>query len=160
MNKYTVSEANQHKMKLVQMGADVHMVNGKMVYVNFKLNSDIEISYSYNINHHNKYFLERITPYPLSIKEFDCADDVVEVIKIDHLQYLNAIKSHNIDRFISVNKDLHKTIKSFEDLYLYYNIPCEYIIKIQEHIGEINAIVTEVKEHADRVFFDKEPENL
>jgi len=100
MNKYVQSETNQHVMKLIQMGADVTVVSGQMVYVSFDINDEIKVSYVYNINKKNRYFLERIRPYPISVKEFETAEDICNIIKIDVEQFRNAVKSHNIHDFI------------------------------------------------------------
>ncbi len=160
MDKYINSETSQHIMKLIQLGANVQVVSGKMVYVKFVLEHDLEVSYVYHINKNKKYFLERIKPYPLSLREFDSASDVIETIKIDFNQYTNAVKSHNIQKFVKINKDLHETIKAFEDLFLYYNIPTELISKIETSIGEIRNYITKSSTECNRVYFDKDPENI
>nr|HPJ24259.1 hypothetical protein [Bacillota bacterium] len=81
MNKYVDSETNQHVMKLVQMGANVTVVSSQMVYVSFDITEDVKVSYVYNINKKNKYFLERIRPYPLPVRVFDSAEDICNIIK-------------------------------------------------------------------------------
>jgi len=160
MNKYIDSEAKQHLMKLVQFGAEVQVVSSKMVYVKFNLEQNIEVAYVYNINKRNKYFLERIKPYPIIIKEFDTDREVIDIIKIDYTQFANAVKSHNIHEFVQANKALHQTIKSFEDLFLYYNIPHDVITKIDKNIKEIQDTIKETVSKCNRVFFDKDPENI
>lgn len=160
MDKYVNSEVNQHLMKLLQLGANVQVVSGKMIYVKFTLDHDVTVAYVYNINKHNKYFLERIKPYPLPIKEFDSADDVIEIIRIDVEQFKNACNSHNIREFISISKDLHQTIKSFEDLFLYYNIPAECINSLGTSLEKIKEIIKKASTDSNRLFFEKEPENL
>ncbi len=160
MNKYVISETSQHVMKLRQLGASVKVVPSQMIYVAFKFNDDIEVEYVYNINKHNKYFLERIKPYPIPIKEFDTADDIVAIIAIDIDQFKSAVKSHKICDFININKDLHKSMMSFEDLFLYYNVPTKYVTKIKENIIEIDEIIKEATQESKRIFFGKEPENL
>jgi len=160
MDKYVNSETSQHIMKLIQLGANVQVVSGKMVYVKFVLAQDVEVAYVYHINKKNKYYLERIKPYPLPLKEFNSSSEVIETIKIDYDQYSNAVKSHNINKFVEVNKNLHHTIKSFEDLFLYYNIPHELIKKIDTSITEIQTLIDNSSTECNRVFFDKEPETL
>lgn len=152
-------ETSHNHMSLVQLGADVEIINGKMCYVKFLIN-DLEISYIYHINKTGKYFLERIKPYPLPIKEFENEDDVLKIIKVDIKQFENATNSSNIDNFVAINRALNKTIKKFEDLFLYYNVPDyenEIIIKkIKEIQDEINKTANESK----RIFFEKEPLNI
>lgn len=160
MNKYVNSEVNQHLMKLLQLGANVQVVSGKLIFVKFKLNNDVEVAYVYNINKHNKYFLERLKPYKLPIREFDSAADVIDIIKIDVEQFKNACNSHKIRNFININKDLHHTIKSFEDLFLYYNIPTECVTQLEDSLNDIKETIKKAANESNRIFFDKDPENL
>ncbi|MCT4634518.1 MAG: hypothetical protein N4A76_17535 [Firmicutes bacterium] len=159
MRKYVNSEAVQHNMKLMQMGADVHQINSKMCYVSFEL-EDVKVAYVYNINSKGKYFLERIKPYPLPIKAFDKEDDIIKIIRIDIEQFNNAKKSKNIDDFIEINSTLNKTIKKFEDLFLYYNVPGFDVRQMKEAIEVIDNSIEEIKSKSERIYFKKEPDNL
>lgn len=159
MQKYINSEASQHEMKLRQLGAKVEKVSGKTLFVEFLVNG-VEISYTYNINKKGKYFLERIKPYPLPIKEFDTEDDVIDLIDIDIKQFSNAVKSKNIITFIEISKQLNRLNKEFEDLYLYYNIPKEKMRSIMGKLHAIHEEIIETKECCDRVFYGKDPENI
>ncbi|MGE5632216.1 MAG: hypothetical protein ACM3TR_14125 [Caulobacteraceae bacterium] len=159
MKKYIEAEASEHEMKLVQMGAKVEQINGKACYVKFKVDN-VSVEYVYNINTKGKYFLERIKPYPLPMREFENEADVVEIIGIDIRQFRNAVKSKCIDTFIGINKELNMTIKAFEDLFLYYKVPP---IKAEIIMGKIKEIQNEIKETqkiSERVFFEKEPDHL
>lgn len=156
---YVNVEASQHEMRLIQMGAKVEQVNSKMCYVKFLING-LPIEYVYNLNKKNKYFLERIKPYPLPVKSYDKVSDIVEVIEVDIKQFTNAVKSKNIESFAKINLELIDTIKKFEDLFLYYNVPGIQVELIMGKIHEIQDEIIKTKENAERVFFDKEPENL
>ena len=160
MNKYVESEANQHVMKLIQMGADVKIVPGKMVYVTFDIEQNIQLAYVYNLNRKNKFFLERIKPYPMPVREFNTPDAICEIIKIDVEQFRNAIKSHQIRKFIDINLEFHKLLLTFEDLFLYYNIKTETFAEIKGHLDAIHKTIHSAKESDDRVYFKKEPDNL
>jgi len=160
MNKYVQSETNQHVMKLIQMGANIKVVSSQMVYVSFDITEEIKVSYVYNINKKNKYFLERIKPYPISVKEFETADDICNIIKIDIEQFRNAAKSHNIYDFIKINYELHNNILSFEDLFLYYNIDSKTLKEIKTNIDNIHRAITSAKTSSERVYFGKEPDYL
>ncbi len=160
MNKYVQSETNQHVMKLIQLGADVTVVSSQMVYVSFDINEDIKVSYVYNINKKNKYFLERIKPYPLPVREFESAEDICNVIRIDIEQFKNAAHSKNIYEFIKTNKDFHKILLQFEDLFLYYNIEPETFTQLKADIDDVFKTIKTAKDKASRVFFEKDPDNL
>ena len=160
MNKYVESEANQHVMKLIQMGADVKIVSGQMVYVTFDLSEDIKVAYVYNLNRKNKFFLERIKPYPMPVREFDTPDAICEIIKIDVEQFKTASKSHNIRQFIDINMEFHNMLLTFEDLFLYYNVKSETFKDIKGHLDAIHNTILNAKESVDRVYFKKDPDNL
>ncbi|MDF2840894.1 MAG: hypothetical protein K0Q99_1666 [Clostridia bacterium] len=156
---YLNVEASQHEMRLIQMGAKVEQINSKMCYIKFVIEG-IPVEYVYNLNKKNKYFLERTKPYPLAVKAYENVADLVEVINVDIKQFKNVVKSKNIESFLAINKELISTIKKFEDLFLYYNVPTEEVELLKNKIGEIQQEIAKTKETAERVFFDKEPENL
>lgn len=159
MRKYINSQASQHEMKLLQMGAKVKQINSKMCYVSFAVDG-FKVAYVYNINAKNKFYLERVKPYPLANKEFDNEEDVVNNIEIDIKQFKNAAKSHNIHNFIRINQMLCKTIKEFEDLFLYFNVPQEEVEIICKEIDKIHNEIIKTKNSTERVFFEKDPEFL
>ena len=160
MNKYVDSETNQHVMKLVQMGANVTVVSSQMVYVSFDITEDVKVSYVYNINKKNKYFLERIRPYPLPVRVFDSAEDICNIIKIDIEQFKNAANSHNIYEFIQKSRNFHNIILMFEDLFLYYNVNPDIFKKLQDDIDDIYTTISDALKSSERVYFGKDPDNL
>lgn len=159
MRKFVNAEAMQHSMKLIQMGAKVQQINSKMCYVTFDI-GDVELEYVYNINSKGKYFLERIKPYPLPMKVYEREEDLIEIIDIDVEQFKNAQKSHNIEAFIDINSKLNQTIKKFEDLFLYYNVPEFEAEIIIQKINEIQDEIKKTKADSERVYFRKEPDNI
>lgn len=159
MRKLVNAEVLEHTMKLQQMGAKVSAINSKLCYVDFDL-SGFKLQYAYNINKKGNYFLERIKPYQLPLKEFESESDVVEIIGIDVEQFRNAIKSHHAGEFVDTGRTLINVLKKFEDLYLYYNIPTEQMNCLMGKLKELENEITEVKEKSERLYFKKEPENL
>lgn len=160
LKRYIISsEATKHSMKLTQMGASVKQVNGKLCYVTFDLGY-ITLEYAYNINAKGKYFLERIKPYPLPIKAYDNEDDVIDIIEIDVEQFRNAVNSSHVEDFILISNKLHETIKKFEDLFLYYNVPTEQVALLLKDVEEMNDTIQETKSKSVRVYTKKDPETL
>lgn len=159
MRKIISAEVLAQSMKLRQMGADITVINSKMCYVHFDI-SGFQLEYVYNVNARGNYFLERIKPYPLPLKEFDREDAVVEIIEIDLEQFKNAIKSHNINEFIDISRRMNQTIRKFEDLFLYYNVPAEETEIILQKLNEINAEIEKTTHIANRIYFKKNPDNL
>jgi hypothetical protein len=160
MNKYVHTETTVHSMILLQLGANIEIVSGKMVYVEFKLEKDVTVSYVYHINKKNRYFLERIKPYPLPIKEVESMKEVIEAIMVDYNQFKNAVNSNNIQRFIQTNKRLHKTMKELEDLFLYYNVDESMLVQYDKTIAELEEQIIKESKKAERVFYEKDPDNL
>tara|TARA_Y100000588_G_C13665295_1_gene673835 strand:- start:72 stop:554 length:483 start_codon:yes stop_codon:yes gene_type:complete len=159
MRKYLNAEIMQQSMKLKQMGADVTVINSKLCYIAFDL-SGFKVSYVYNVNKKNKYFLERIKPYPLPLREFDNEDDVIDIINIDLDQFRNAIKSHNIESFITIARKLDSVFHKFEDLFLYYNLPEDETKRLYDEILEMEKDIERIKESSERICYDKDPEYL
>ncbi len=159
MRKMINAEIMQQTLKLQQMGAKIKVINSKLCYVSFDI-SGFTIQYVYNVNSKGNYFLERIKPYPLPLKEFEDEQDVIDIIEIDIEQFKNALKSHNIEHFIEISRSLNHTLKKFEDLFLYYNIPGTEINNILEKIQVFEKDIEEVKGKSERLYFKKDPENL
>jgi hypothetical protein len=153
------AEALEHSMKLQQMGGKVNIINSKLCYVDFDI-SGFHIQYVYNINKKGNYFIERIKPYPLALKEFENEKDVVDIIAIDVEQFKNAIKSHHSPEFVDSGRAFVNVLKKFEDLYLYYNISTEDMEVMTEKIKDIELFISNVKKESKRVYFKKEPDNL
>ena len=64
VNTYS-TKGDSIEILLRQIGAtSITRVKGYIYFIKFKID-DIEITYTYNINHKNQYFLQRIEPYPL-----------------------------------------------------------------------------------------------
>jgi len=159
MKKFVDAEVMQHSFKLQQMGAKVNVINSKLCYIRFDV-SGFKIEYVYNVNTKGKYFLERIKPYPLAMKEFDREEDVIQIIEIDLSQFKSAIKSHNINSFIDISRKLNKTLKKFEDLFLYYNVPTEEVDSLMSNLNQFDSNIEEIKSKSKRLFFEKDPDNL
>ena len=159
MRQLINAEVMTQTIKLQQMGAKVHVIDSKLCYVNFDIGG-FQIQYVYNVNREGNYFLERIKPYPLPLKEFESEQDVVEIIDIDIEQFKNALKSHNIETFVTLNRELHRTMKKFEDLFLYYNVPGSDVQNMLEKIQKFELEMEELKHRTERLYFRKDPDNL
>lgn len=159
MRKLINAEVLEHSMKLQQMGGKVNIVNSKLCYVDFDI-SGFTLQYVYNINKKGNYFLERIKPYPLPLKEFESENDVVEIISIDLEQFKNAIRSHHSSEFVDTGRAINAVLKKFEDLYLYYNISSEHLGELTTHLKDLENIISKVKDESERLYFKKDPDHL
>lgn len=152
-------EAEQHEMKLRQMGGEVLQLNSRCCYVRFMV-GDFRLSYVYNINRSNHYFLERLKPYPLPLKEYENEEDVIEMIRRDLEHFENAAKSKNIHSFIKVNQELNKTANAFEDLFLYYNVETFHTDTILKKLDEIKEEIHKTVKDSVRLYEEEEPCSL
>lgn len=159
MRQLINAEVMTQTLKLQQMGGKVHVINSKLCYVNFDIGG-FQIQYVYNVNRDGNYFLERIKPYPLPLKEFESEQDVVDIIDIDIEQFKNALKSHNIETFVNLSRELNHAMKKFEDLFLYYNVPGEEVEKMLDKIRNFENDIDVLKTKTERLYFRKEPDNL
>ena len=157
--KFINAEEMVHSMKLRQMGGDLTVINSKLCYVKFNING-IELKYEYNLNKHNKFFLERIKPYPRPIKEYNTEDDVIEVIKIDIEQFNNVKSKEKLLEFIDISNYMNKIIAKYEDLFLYYDVGEQSLLDIKETVDDIGKQIEHTKSTCERIFHKKDPESL
>ncbi|QCX34252.1 hypothetical protein FDN13_11380 [Caloramator sp. E03] len=148
-----------HEMMLRQMGAEVTCFLGKQCFVKFNKDG-YEITYTYNINLKNKYFLQRIKPYPMSAGVFENLKDVVEMIKIDVEQFENVIKSGKFDKFLDINIKILEAARNLEDLFLYYKVDENVFDDLLKQIDIVKKKISDNAIPDKRVYFKKDPESL
>lgn len=154
------AEVLAETMKLRNMGAKIQAVNSKMCYVKFE-EEGIQIEYAYSVNTTGKYYLERIKPYALPLREFTREEKLIEIIEIDLDQFRNAIRTlRSISPFISTSKDFHRIFQRFEDLYLYYEVPEETLRAVHEKLEEIDALIRDTVKSSKRIYHRKDPDTL
>lgn len=152
------AEIMQQTMRLHQMGAKVQVINSKLCYVSFDIGG-FNIQYVYNVNAKGNYFLERIKPYPLPLKEFESEQDVIDVIEIDIEQFRNALRSHNIEEFIEFSRMLNRTLREFEELFLNYNIPKDGLDSLINKSNEMYQDIDDLKGKSKKLIFKKDSIN-
>lgn len=128
---------------LRQIGASqVTKVRGLLYFIKFKLNEDLEISYVYNINAKNQYFLQRIKPYPIPQGIFTDEYEIVSFIKKDLNKFTKAMNSSNFNLFLSVTKKLNLASYNMENLFLNYNVNSDDFERLDK---ELNDILNEIE---------------
>ncbi|MBS4538871.1 hypothetical protein GOQ27_10370 [Clostridium sp. D2Q-11] len=159
MRKYMMAEVEKHQTIFSQLGAQVHVMNSLLCYITFDIDGT-EVSYVYNVNKKDKYFLQRIEPYPEPAGTFNNEDELIDIIKIDIEQFKNAKNSHVFSDFVEINKSLSQTVRNFEDLYLYYNVPHDTMDNIKEKLDDIRTMIKEAKDSSERVYNKKDPDTI
>ncbi|MBZ4663651.1 MAG: hypothetical protein JG776_1366 [Caloramator sp.] len=158
MKEINVKET-MHEMILKQMGGKVTCFLGKQCFVKFDVEG-YEISYAYNINAKNKYFLQRVKPYPMIAGVFDDIKDVVNMIEIDLEQFKNVISSGKFEKFLELNKKILDTARNLEDLFFYYIVDQEMFEQMDKIIEEVKENIKDNAKEDRRVYFKKDPETL
>lgn len=130
--------------------SDVQKVQGMLYFVSFT-DSDTEVSYTYNINAKNKYFLQRIKPYPIPEGIFSDEEQVVEFIKRDLKKFRNAEHSHNFTQFIEVTNMINETTKEIETFFLNYNVDKECLEALSHELGAIHKIIADAKKRSTHI---------
>lgn len=133
--------------RLKQLGAHaLTNITSRLYYIDFKFEPDIKVSYVYNINAKDQYFLQRISPYPLSEGIFSNHEEIVDFIEWDIKQFKNASHSTNFKRFLEINNTLSLVEHNIENLFLNYNVPKESIDLFHDQLTTLNASVQKAQE--------------
>ena len=83
-NRIDSVKGDSIEILLRQLGAaKIQKVHGNLYFIKFILDNDFEVMYTYNINAKNKYFLQRIEPYPIPHGTFSNEVKIVDFIKKD-----------------------------------------------------------------------------
>ncbi|KGM96385.1 hypothetical protein Z968_06620 [Clostridium novyi A str. 4552] len=151
MDKYMSVQESMLKCQLELLGAKVYKMKGSIRYVEFCIDS-IKFKYIYHVNRKNKYFLERICPYSMPIATFEKEEEIIKIIKDDIAKFRNARNSNKFERFITTNKNLVKIAKSFEDIYLHYNVSKYDLNDIDEEMQKIESKLNKIIKENEIVY--------
>ncbi len=131
------------EMLLRQIGAsEIKKVRGILYFIKFNLRNDIEVSYTYNINAKNQYFLQRIKPYPIPQGIFINEHKIVEFIEKDLIKFHTAMNSKNFNLFLNATNKINLAATSLENLFLNYNVNSDDFITLDK---ELNDILQEIE---------------
>jgi hypothetical protein len=132
------AQGDSIEILLRQMGAsDVTKIRGLLYFMTFKLSDNVEISYSYNINTKNKYFLQRIKPYPIPQGVFSDEYEIVSFIKKDLQKFSTAMNSSNFNLFLDVARKVNNITSMAEHLFLNYNVNVNQLLRINTELDDI-----------------------
>ena len=112
------------EIRLRQLGASkIQKVQGSLYFIKFILDDDFEVMYTYNINAKNKYFLQRIEPYPIPHGTFSTEVKIVDFIKKDIAKFRKGIKF----------------VRQLDDFYLNYQVEEDSLVS--DSLGQINTTI-------------------
>lgn len=123
---------------LRQLGAsDIKKVSGLLYFIKFRLDDNIEISYTYNINTKNQYFLQRIKPYPLPQGAFENEYEIVTFIKKDLEKFTTAREISNYDLFTDVTTMANSITNNMESLFLNNKVNDTDFISLKKELQDV-----------------------
>ena len=140
---------------LRQLGATriVETRNGIMYKVEFKLSDDLTVTYVFDVTKHDKYYIQRIAPYPISHGDFASADEVIEFVRRDITKFRNAMQSHNFPKFLETAHAMVRFTHAVELMFLERNIPEEDMDAVRR---SIENSLDQVREIYGRTIRNKE----
>lgn len=136
---------------LRQIGATkITRVRGFLYFIKFKID-DLDITYTYNINHKNQYFLQRIEPYPLGKGIFDKEIEIVSFIKKDLSKFKKAKNLENFNKFLNLNYAITSLTTDIENLFLNYNISDIDINQLEETLNTFSKEIEGYKNNTNTI---------
>jgi hypothetical protein len=137
---------------LRQLGAsDIKKVNGILYFIKFKLDEDVEVSYTYNINAKNKYFLQRIKPYPLPEGAFENEYEIVTFITRDLKKFNNAKNSSNYNLFKEVTNMANSITANMESLFLNNNVDNHDLTVLHKELNDVLEQINKLKSLSPKI---------
>lgn len=136
---------------LRQIGATkITRVRGFLYFIKFKID-DLDITYTYNINHKNQYFLQRIEPYPLGKGVFNKEIEIVSFIQKDLSKFKKAKKLDNFNKFLNLNNTITSLTTDIENLFLDYDISDADITQLQETLNTLSHKIEDCKNNINTI---------
>lgn len=111
-------------MTLRQLGASKVQINSsKILFVEFAIGQDLNVSYFCNIKDESKIYIQRIEPYPIRNYGFESVDNILKFIENDVKLFENASHSSNFPLFLKLIDTNYLVRKEIERLFLTNNVP-------------------------------------
>lgn len=137
---------------LRQLGAsDIKKVRGILYFIKFRLDENVEISYTYNINAKDQYFLQRIKPYPLPQGAFEDEYEIVAFIKKDLLKFNSAKNSSNYKLFTEVTNMANSIATNMESLFLNNNVNNNEFLGLHKELEDVLNKIENIRNNSPRL---------
>lgn len=123
---------------LRQLGATkIRKIRSYLYFIEFQLSEEWKVTYSYNINTKDEYFLQRIKPYPIPQGVFSDEYEVVSFITQDLKKFVNAKNSSNFPTFVEVTRKVNSINDEMEKLFLNYNVETDDLENLNSKLDNI-----------------------
>lgn len=138
--------------ELRQLGAAIEEIRNGILYIaKFELESGIRVAYVFNITKRQRYFLQRVEPYPISYGYFDSASDIVTFIKEDLEKFRNAQRSHNFKQFLKISETFQNSSIALEQLFLERNVSKTAMDELERAAKELLGTIQEAYQNCPAV---------
>ena len=139
--------------RLRQLGASTikEMRNGILYIIKFELTDELCVVYVLDVTKRDKYFLQRVAPYPMSHGQFSSPDEVVGFIKADIQKFTNAKNSHNFPMFLSAADEITRFSHAAELLFLERNVSREDLEHLTQYMQQALSLLKEIRERSPKI---------
>ena len=125
--------------------------NGILYIAKFELSEDLCVTYVFDVTKRDRYFLQRVTPYPISHGDFTSAQEVVEFIRKDIRKFRNAQNSHNFPKFLDTTNAMVLFSHAVELLFLERNVTPEDLDSIYQTIQSGLHKIKDIHDRAPKI---------
>ena len=105
----------------------------------------------FDVTKRDRYFLQRVTPYPISHGDFTSAQEVVEFIRKDIRKFRNAQNSHNFPKFLDTTNAMVLFSHAVELLFLERNVTPEDLDSIYQTIQSGLHKIKDIHDRAPKI---------
>ncbi len=152
MRKIHYAHGDAIETRLRHIGAtSIKKINSILYFIEFDIDDNLKVSYTYNINAQNKYFLQRIKPYPIPEGIFDKESQVVAFIEKDIKKFINAKNSHNFNLFLNVTNEISTISVDIENLFLNYNIDKMDLTNLKKELDTILDLFDKCRQKSPKI---------
>ena len=149
-NRIDSVKGDSIEILLRQLGAaKIQKVHGNLYFIKFILDNGFEVMYTYNINDKNKYFLQRIEPYPIPHGTFSNEVKIVDFIKKDIAKFKQGIKSKHFNDFLEATEQANKFVRLLDDFYLNYHVEEDSLVS--DSLGQINTAIENLNKRLESI---------
>jgi len=136
---------------LRQLGATkIRKIRSYLYFIEFQLSEEWKVTYSYNINTKDEYFLQRIKPYPIP-QGFSDEYEVVSFITKDLKKFVNAKNSSNFPTFVEVTRKVNSINDEMEKLFLNYNVETDDLENLNSKLDNISKNIEDARNNSKQL---------
>ena len=155
MNRDTVT-SDIIGLNLRQLGAtDIKVFPSKMHIANFDLGDGLIVSYVFNINRKDKYFLQRMRPYAMVKGKYADQKEIIEFIKDDIARFKKSSKLNDVKMYINLNEKINGIYERMEHIFLHHNVDSELIGRLTNEVEKMAVEIEDIHKQSEIIDMNK-----